>query len=193
MPNVNAVRSPCPGLNSLANHGFINRNGKNISPTDLIAACASALNVDASFCGGAGTVALTASSNLLHLTFNLDDLKSHNFPIEHDGSLSRTDKFFGNVLPFNQTKWSQVLDVFGEAETISLELGGKAHLRRIQTERAENPQFVYTPRELVLANGETAVYLSVLGDPVAGNAPAEFVKIFFGISRMLSRGLLLPN
>jgi hypothetical protein len=26
-----AVRSPCPGLNALANHGFLPRNGRNIS------------------------------------------------------------------------------------------------------------------------------------------------------------------
>lgn len=27
----NWQRSPCPGLNTLANHGFINRNGRNIT------------------------------------------------------------------------------------------------------------------------------------------------------------------
>jgi hypothetical protein len=34
-----AVRSPCPGLNSLANHGFLPRDGKNISLPVLFAAC----------------------------------------------------------------------------------------------------------------------------------------------------------
>lgn len=30
-PTSDAVRSPCPGTNTLANHGFINRNGKGIT------------------------------------------------------------------------------------------------------------------------------------------------------------------
>jgi hypothetical protein len=34
-----AVRSPCPALNSLANHGFLPRNGKDISVPHLIKAC----------------------------------------------------------------------------------------------------------------------------------------------------------
>jgi hypothetical protein len=34
-----AVRSPCPGLNSMANHGFLPRNGRNISIPVLVKAC----------------------------------------------------------------------------------------------------------------------------------------------------------
>jgi hypothetical protein len=34
-----AVRSPCPGLNSMANHGFLPRDGRNISIPVLVKAC----------------------------------------------------------------------------------------------------------------------------------------------------------
>jgi hypothetical protein len=34
-----SVRSPCPGLNSLANHGFLPRSGKNISIPVLVKGC----------------------------------------------------------------------------------------------------------------------------------------------------------
>jgi hypothetical protein len=35
-PGPNDARSPCPGLNTLANHGYINRNGRNIQGSDII-------------------------------------------------------------------------------------------------------------------------------------------------------------
>ena len=44
-PGPNDARSPCPGLNALANHGFINRDGRNIRGDDLINAALQAYNV----------------------------------------------------------------------------------------------------------------------------------------------------
>ncbi|CAF3956294.1 unnamed protein product [Adineta steineri] len=34
-PKPTDSRAPCPGLNTLANHGYISRDGKNIRPEDL--------------------------------------------------------------------------------------------------------------------------------------------------------------
>jgi hypothetical protein len=34
-PGPNDSRSPCPALNALANHGYLPRDGKNISPDVL--------------------------------------------------------------------------------------------------------------------------------------------------------------
>ena len=34
-PNRNDARSPCPALNTLANHGYLPRDGKNINPQML--------------------------------------------------------------------------------------------------------------------------------------------------------------
>jgi Peroxidase, family 2 len=34
-PSESADRSPCPGLNTLANHGYLNHNGRNISDNDI--------------------------------------------------------------------------------------------------------------------------------------------------------------
>jgi hypothetical protein len=39
MPPLDSdIRSPCPGLNSLANHGYLPRDGKNIHATDIVTA-----------------------------------------------------------------------------------------------------------------------------------------------------------
>lgn len=42
-PGAGDVRSPCPGINSLANHGFLPHDGKGITIPDLIAALDTAL------------------------------------------------------------------------------------------------------------------------------------------------------
>lgn len=48
------------------------------------------------------------------------------------------------------------------------------------TEQARNPKFTYTPQQFILSYGETALYISTMGDPTTGVAPVEYVKVFFG-------------
>lgn len=51
---------------------------------------------------------------------------------------------------------------------------------RVVTEMKRDPTFTYTPQQYVLSYGETALYLSTMGDPITGVGPVEYVKIFFG-------------
>lgn len=120
-PGPGDVRSPCPGLNSLANHGFLPHNGKGITIPILIKACQDGMNVGADFAtviGGAGI--LSVPNNLLATSFDLDNLDEHNFPIEHDASLSRADYYLnnGDNYDFNQTIFDTVLAYYdGMTET----------------------------------------------------------------------------
>lgn len=59
-----------------------------------------------------------------------------------------------------------------------------AKYNRVQTEAARDPKFYYTPLQYILSYGETALYISVLGDPTTGIAPVEYVKIFFEQERL---------
>lgn len=91
-PGPGDVRSPCPGLNSFANHGFLPHDGKGLTIPLLISALQDGMNVGADFAtviGGAGL--LSVSNDLLATSFDLNDLDELNFPIEHDASLSRAD------------------------------------------------------------------------------------------------------
>jgi hypothetical protein len=109
-----AVRSPCPALNrsasmrlraavlslkserpSLANHGFLPRNGKNVSLVTLNAACVAGLNVGIDFCTAIGGLALLSKGAQAKggLVFDLSDVDQHNFPIEHDGRVPRSVRF----------------------------------------------------------------------------------------------------
>lgn len=183
-PGPNDVRSPCPGLNSLANHGFIHHDGRNMTIAHLTEGLAAGMNVGADFTTAIGSAGLLAAPldqlvDPLTAYFNLDQLSQHNFPIEHDGSLSRQDAYFGNPQPFYQPSWDQVLNVYGGVQKTSIELASKAHYVRQQDSKARNPEWTYGPREFILSYGETALYLQTMSDPVSGVANLDYVRQLF--------------
>ncbi|CAK4032758.1 related to chloroperoxidase [Lecanosticta acicola] len=184
-PGAGDVRSPCPGLNSLANHGFIPHDGKNMTLDTIIQGLADGMNIDAPFAsflfaGGS----LAAPDNRQLQSFDLNDLDQHNFPIEHDASLSRQDAFFGNDYSFNQTIFNQVLSFYDGMANTSIPVASKAKYARVQDSQQRDPTFTYGPREFILSYGETALYLSIMGDPTTGVAPVDYVKIFFEQERL---------
>lgn len=73
-------------LNSLANHGFLPHDGKDITQDDTISALSSALNVDSSLSIFLHSKAVTTNPTSGATTFSLDDLSNHNI-LEHDASL----------------------------------------------------------------------------------------------------------
>ncbi|KAG6944917.1 hypothetical protein JG688_00016839 [Phytophthora aleatoria] len=79
-------RSPCPALNTLANHGHLPRNGQGITKTQIGSALKSVLNQ-----GDDAVVALLAS---LPDVIALSDLSQYNI-WDHDASLVHTDAHFG--------------------------------------------------------------------------------------------------
>lgn len=186
-PGPGDVRSPCPGLNSLANHGILPHNGKGLTIPILIKALDYGMNVGADFAtviGAAGI--LSVPGDLLATSFDLNDIDEHNFPIEHDASLSRADYNLndGNNYSFNQSIFNTVLAYYDGMENTSIPVAAKAKLNRVKTETARDPKFTYTPQQFVLSYGETALYISVMGDPETGVAPLEYVKVFFEQERL---------
>lgn len=182
-PSGSDVRSPCPGLNSLANHGILPHAGKGITIPILSKALKDGLNTGADFSiaiGGAGI--LSVPNDPLAQSFDLADLSRHNFPIEHDASLSRADYYLDNNdnYSFNETIFNKVLSFFQRMVHTTIPVAAKAKYARVSEERARDSHFTYTPQQFVLSYGETALYLSVMGDPVTGIAPLEYVRIFFG-------------
>jgi hypothetical protein len=136
-------------------------------------------------------LALQSSPNPLSSTFDLNDLDQHNFPIEHDASLSRQDAYFGNDYSFDQSIFNQVLAYFEGSEETSIPAASKARYNRVETARSQNPEFIYGVRQLVLSAGETALYLSTMGDPTTGVAPVKYVKSLFGKSNRIAHSMFV--
>jgi len=94
-PGPNDLRSPCPFMNSLANHGYINRDGRNLNLYTLIKAQVEVFNFSIPLASILSLGGLFICGN--GLTVTLDQLKLHSWiSIEHDASLGRQDIRTGN-------------------------------------------------------------------------------------------------
>lgn len=148
-PSGGDVRSPCPGLNSLANHGILPHSGKGITIPILTKALKDGLNTGADFSiaiGGAGL--LSVPNDPLAQSFDLSDLSRHNFPIEHDASLSRADYYLdnGDNYSFNETIFDEVLSFYQGMAHTAISVATKAKYARVSEERARDSHFTYTPQ-----------------------------------------------
>ncbi|KAE8356997.1 Chloroperoxidase [Aspergillus coremiiformis] len=181
-PGPHDVRSPCPMLNALANHNILQHNGKDISQQDTIQALGSALNFDRGFSEFLFAAALLTNLTPNATTFSLDDLDRHNI-IEHDGSLSRGDFYFGDNHSFNQTIFDQarshwirpILDLHAVAE---------ARLTRMATSKATNPTFNVTGNPLLFSYTQAASYVLTFGDRVSGTVDRSWVEYLFKNERL---------
>jgi len=92
-PRSGDSRCSCPGLNAMANHGIIKRDGRNISFKELNGAIRSTYNFSPTIC-------LFVPRHIAHILnrsygtgrLDLADIDVHN-GIEHDASLTRRDTF----------------------------------------------------------------------------------------------------
>ncbi|SMQ46556.1 unnamed protein product [Zymoseptoria tritici ST99CH_1A5] len=183
-PGPNDVRSPCPGLNALANHNFIHRDGRNMTIPHLVKGLAAGLNVGPDFTIAIGGVGLFSSPNPLGGSFDLNDLDQHNFPIEHDASLSRKDAFFGNDYSYYDPFFQDVISFFPSGKT-DIPGAAKAIANRTDDSEATNPEFVYGAREFILRYGETSLYLQTMGgSDTDGVANVDYVRSLFEKERL---------
>jgi hypothetical protein len=166
-------------LNSAANHNICPHNGKGYTIPILTQCLETAFNLGADASIAIGALGIASNPDALSLQFDLDQLDRHDVVIEHDASLSRADASTGNNYSFNQTIWDTVLAYYDGMSTTSISAASKARYMRVTTEAENDPSFTYTPVQLVLSYGETALYLSTMGDPVTGVAPIEYVRSLF--------------
>jgi hypothetical protein len=125
-PTSGDVRSPCPGLNALANHNLLPHSGKNLTVPTVVQGL-SHLNITAEIATLLSLAALKTSSDPASGAFTLEDLKKHNL-IEHDGSLSREDTNLpgGEDQTLNQDVYRDFLSTFDGASEVSVALAAKA-------------------------------------------------------------------
>ncbi|KAE8384144.1 Chloroperoxidase [Aspergillus alliaceus] len=181
-PGPNDVRSPCPVLNALANHDVLQHDGKDISQQDTIQALGSALNVDKGLSQILFAMAIKTNPTPNATTFSLDDLNRHNI-IEHDGSLSRGDFYFGDNHSFNQTIFDEARSYWTEP-IIDLHAGARARLARINTSKATNPTFDLSGSRLRFSYAQTSTYIIVFGDRVSATVDRSWVEYLFENERL---------
>ncbi|TDZ74970.1 putative sterigmatocystin biosynthesis peroxidase stcC [Colletotrichum trifolii] len=137
-PGASDRRSPCPALNILANHGYINRSGSFITAESATVAQMQAFNFSRPVAAGPVPAALAHATTGVDGTFHLDDLARK--PLDHDGSLSRGDLALGDNIHFNRTIWDSFVGRLPD-EYVTWKQAAEAGAARLGDARRENPQF----------------------------------------------------
>ncbi|KAJ7108780.1 Peroxidase, family 2-domain-containing protein [Mycena epipterygia] len=179
-------RSPCPGLNTLANHGYLPRNGLNFSIPQLMDAALQGFNLDFNPILVAAKFGLLSGTDAGSMqTMDLGALALHNL-IEHDASISRNDfgDGTGDNLHFNETTFSTLANANPGKDYYDPTSAGQVQKARLAFSVATNPNVTNTAKEFKLRSRESALYLSIFGNPLTGVAPKEYVQIFFREERL---------
>lgn len=163
-------RSPCPALNALANHGYIPRDGKNLTPELLKQQVMEVYNMDEST---ARTLVRRLPPNL-----SLADLGEHGF-IEHDASLVHDDANEGNdPSTVNEELAEQLFSLANDEKVITKEaLGQHRHNREVQCQRS-NPKYEFTAYRQLVSYAEASALLLGLGDYSTASIPVDRARSF---------------
>ncbi|KAI0312901.1 Chloroperoxidase [Amylostereum chailletii] len=178
-PSPHARRSPCPALNTLANHGYLPRSGDHITPALLAGALHTGFGLTytlAYFLSYVGfLLQLGASAFTYGWEASLEDFARHG-RIEHDASLAHADASRGMLYApckVNMERMAGFLEDAGQG--IGLEDVARA---RVERERQSGG---LDTLHGVIARGEMALVLGIFGSMPAkgeraGRVPVDVLK-----------------
>ncbi|EHK49616.1 hypothetical protein TRIATDRAFT_280794 [Trichoderma atroviride IMI 206040] len=125
-------RGPCPMLNTLANHGYLPHNGRNLTATLIENAFTNFLNVEAGF--AAAVKDFTQAWG--HDVFNLHDLNAPDI-LQHIASLTRDDYTSQN--PHIRPNLHRIESLFDDSPSLHIDIDSIAKSRlRVQAESHPN-------------------------------------------------------
>lgn len=91
---------------------------------------------------------------------------------------SRVDAFHGHADIFNQEAFDETLSHYGD--TLNVESGAAAIVARMNTCKSTNPTYSISDLGEAFILGETAAFISILGDAETITANKTLVKYLFG-------------
>lgn len=171
-------RGPCPAVNTLANHGFINRNGTNISVGDLTEAVEAVFGLSEFL----GDRIIQAANIEPDGTFDLADLYAHD-SIEHDASLVREDFFFDPLAQFNESLFEQMVQSAASNERITQAELASFQAERITDSRRNNPEVSFEGSDTSALIGEAFALFLFGDDPDIASVTFENLRSFLGPNR----------
>ena len=100
------------------------------------------------------------------------NLYRHN-TIEHDASVSRMDFALGDNSVFNETIFTTLANANPGVDYYNTTSAGEVQRLRLLDSQATNPQLINTVKEIGTRSGESALYLSAMGNVSTGVAPKK--------------------
>ncbi|KAF8994353.1 Chloroperoxidase [Cyathus striatus] len=152
------MRGPCPGLNTLASHGWLPRSGV-ATPSQIVNAVQDGFGMEHFLAVFVTYAAMLVDGNLITDLMSIGGATPATGPappkpaqagglnthvvFEGDASITRGDEFFGDNHSFNETLFDQFVDFsnrFGDGN-YNLTVAAELRWQRIQQSMATNPQF----------------------------------------------------
>ncbi|KAJ6593326.1 Cloroperoxidase, partial [Mycena capillaripes] len=185
-PKPTDLRGPCPALNALANHGYLPRNGANITIRNVLQTSLDVYNIDPALLIGVAKLGLLTSSE--PDSFTLDDIKLHG-TIEFDASLSRADFATGDNTHFNETIFSTLANSNPGVDYYNVTSAGQVMMQRLADSEASdlqrtNPNITNTDKEIQFRSFTFALTLAVFGNVTTGVTSKNFVQTWFREERI---------
>ncbi|GJJ14072.1 hypothetical protein Clacol_008329 [Clathrus columnatus] len=198
-PGSNDIRGPCPGLNTLANHGYLPRSGV-ARPDQLVTAVMEGFNLGNNFAKflvyQAHLIDGNPITNLISIGMKtpqtgpdppapaiVGGLSQHG-TFEGDTSMTRVDAFFGNPAIFNETRFDEFSAFamqFGVNGTYDINAAAELRHQRLEDSIQTNPELVFTSPRILSAFSE-AVFPTVFfvdGTVNNGQLSLENARLFF--------------
>ncbi|KAF2971576.1 heme-thiolate peroxidase [Xylaria multiplex] len=175
-------RGPCPMMNTLANHGFIQRDGRNITRENAVNGLRDGLNFNPTLSNIMFDQAIIANPEPNATYFTLDQLNKHNL-LEHDASLSRSDAYFGNNHVFNQTVFDETRK-WWQGPIITASMLANSKVARQLSSKAFNPTYVFTLVTEEFSLGEVVAPVIAFGDTENVIVNRTLVEYFFENERL---------
>ncbi|KJZ77006.1 hypothetical protein HIM_03327 [Hirsutella minnesotensis 3608] len=182
-PGKGDLRSGCPGLNSLSNHGFLPHNGRRMNMTDVTLACFFGLGMSPETCTIITLSGLLAADAPQNLVFDLPAVDLESWEVEHDISMSRKDKAEGDAVRFDKEIWDNSLTEMNKCgENVDALCLGRVKVARILDEGRRNPKTNYDKLSAGHGAVENARLLLTLGNGT--HAPAKYIRTLFEQERL---------
>ena len=167
-------------LNTLANHGFLPRDGRNFTQENVVKGLKDGLNFNASLGALMWQQAIIANPEPNATFFTLEQLNVHNV-LEHDASLTRTDAAFGNNHIFNETVYNTSRKWWTEEIVTPKMLANSKIFRQLES-RATNPNYTFTASTEEFSLGEVSAPIIAFGSLEDGTVNRTLIEYFFGES-----------
>ncbi|KAF7596649.1 hypothetical protein BBP40_000571 [Aspergillus hancockii] len=190
------LRAPCPVLNTLANHGLISRDGRNITAEQLKNAL--------KYIG----VGIDIRTVLVRNAFKIHEETSHRglrepnqmnesgVPVldldqtarphatEHDVSLSREDRAVGDCVKPDPELIEKLLTYPRNKDSFSISDLGRFRKKRIAEQKEKNPNLKFDSKGNKTGCGEAALLLCVFGKGIFYKLPVTYLKAVFNDERL---------
>jgi len=197
------IRGPCPGLNTLASHGWIDRSGIT-TPSKIVKAVQEAFNGGNDLAIFFAYAGMLVDGNLLTGLMSIGSKSPATGPdppppamaagldahilFEGDVSMSRADAFFGDNHSFNDTVFQEFIDYSNRIGNgnFNATVAAELRLQRFKDSVATNPEFNFEMPRATTCYGECALAyrLFVDGRIQDGQLNLTVARDFFQHHRM---------